>query len=144
MAFCSFQPWLKQFELLRKNKKKKRFYGHVIFLKKRAYYQNVVINTIYVHAIWREHYRVNLNEIVYRHSDKVTICWGCASVFLFNLSILHLYANRVCFALLQKVVMQKACLWNGMQRPCYLFARKFYPETLQNMLHLFSNYTVIR
>ncbi|KAK3435419.1 glycosyltransferase BC10 [Eucalyptus grandis] len=33
------------------------------------------------------------------------------------------------------------CLWNGVKRPCYLFARKFYPETLDNLLHLFSNYT---
>ncbi|KAI4380571.1 hypothetical protein MLD38_006748 [Melastoma candidum] len=35
----------------------------------------------------------------------------------------------------------RPCLWNGVRRPCYLFARKFYPETLDNLLHLFSNYT---
>lgn len=35
------------------------------------------------------------------------------------------------------------CLWNGIQRPCYLFARKFHPESLNNLLHLFSNYTTI-
>ncbi|XP_038700893.1 glycosyltransferase BC10-like [Tripterygium wilfordii] len=37
----------------------------------------------------------------------------------------------------------KPCLWNGIQRPCYLFARKFYPETIDNLLHLFSNWTTI-
>lgn len=35
------------------------------------------------------------------------------------------------------------CLWNGMKRPCYLFARKFYPEALDNLMHLFSNFTSI-
>ncbi|KAJ0030470.1 hypothetical protein Pint_12638 [Pistacia integerrima] len=35
------------------------------------------------------------------------------------------------------------CLWNGMKRPCYLFARKFYPETLDRLLFLFSNYTTV-
>ncbi|CAL9160604.1 unnamed protein product [Musa hybrid cultivar] len=43
----------------------------------------------------------------------------------------------------KKVATQKPCLWNGMKRPCYLFARKFYPEALDNLIHLFSNYTVI-
>lgn len=33
------------------------------------------------------------------------------------------------------------CLWNGVRRPCHLFARKFYPETLDKMIQLFSNYT---
>ncbi|XP_047322241.1 glycosyltransferase BC10-like [Impatiens glandulifera] len=33
------------------------------------------------------------------------------------------------------------CIWNGIQRPCYLFARKFLPETLNNLLVLSSNYT---
>ncbi|XP_021744116.1 uncharacterized protein LOC110710162 [Chenopodium quinoa] len=35
------------------------------------------------------------------------------------------------------------CLWNGQKRPCYLFARKFYPETLEKLITLFSNYTVV-
>ncbi|XP_039119580.1 glycosyltransferase BC10-like [Dioscorea cayenensis subsp. rotundata] len=35
------------------------------------------------------------------------------------------------------------CLWNGMKRPCYLFARKFYPEALDSLMHLFSNFTLI-
>ncbi|KAK4783384.1 hypothetical protein SAY86_007758 [Trapa natans] len=35
----------------------------------------------------------------------------------------------------------KPCLWNGVKRPCYLFARKFYPEALNKMLDMFSNYT---
>ncbi|KAF8042603.1 hypothetical protein BT93_A1058 [Corymbia citriodora subsp. variegata] len=34
----------------------------------------------------------------------------------------------------------KPCLWNGVNRPCYLFARKFYPETLDSLLHLGANY----
>ncbi|KAK4785556.1 hypothetical protein SAY86_002245 [Trapa natans] len=37
----------------------------------------------------------------------------------------------------------KPCLWNGVKRPCYLFARKFYPEALHNLLEHFSNYTTI-
>ncbi|TYH60810.1 hypothetical protein ES332_D07G005500v1 [Gossypium tomentosum] len=35
------------------------------------------------------------------------------------------------------------CLWNSMKRPCYLFARKFYPETLHRLMIHFSNYTMI-
>ncbi|XXG64404.1 hypothetical protein AAC387_Pa05g2367 [Persea americana] len=41
----------------------------------------------------------------------------------------------------KRVVLQRQCLWNGVKRPCYLFARKFYPEALDNMMRLFSNYT---
>ncbi|KAJ9702192.1 hypothetical protein PVL29_004098 [Vitis rotundifolia] len=41
----------------------------------------------------------------------------------------------------KKKMMIQPCLWNGVKRPCYLFARKFYPEALDNLLHLFSNYT---
>ncbi|KAL6331969.1 hypothetical protein AAG906_020322 [Vitis piasezkii] len=37
----------------------------------------------------------------------------------------------------------RPCLWNGMQRPCYLFARKFYPEAVDNLMFLFSNYPTI-
>ncbi|KAM7268594.1 hypothetical protein ACFE04_010760 [Oxalis oulophora] len=40
----------------------------------------------------------------------------------------------------KKVFTVKSCLWNGMHRPCYLFARKFYPDTLENLLFLFSSY----
>ncbi|GAB4836885.1 hypothetical protein Ancab_001796 [Ancistrocladus abbreviatus] len=43
----------------------------------------------------------------------------------------------------KKTVMLKPCMWNGQRRPCYLFARKFYPETLDKLMHLFSNYTVV-
>ncbi|CAN1825499.1 Glycosyltransferase BC10 [Linum perenne] len=35
----------------------------------------------------------------------------------------------------------RPCLWNGVKRPCYLFARKFYPETMDKLLYHFSNYT---
>ncbi|KAK8965407.1 hypothetical protein KSP40_PGU004512 [Platanthera guangdongensis] len=41
----------------------------------------------------------------------------------------------------KKVEQIKPCLWNGERRTCYLFARKFYPETLKPLLHLFPNYT---
>ncbi|KAK8513460.1 hypothetical protein V6N12_052648 [Hibiscus sabdariffa] len=35
------------------------------------------------------------------------------------------------------------CLWNNVKRPCYLFARKFYAETLNRMLIDFPNYTAV-
>ncbi|XP_057516533.1 glycosyltransferase BC10-like [Amaranthus tricolor] len=35
------------------------------------------------------------------------------------------------------------CKWNGQKRPCYLFARKFYPDTLEKLINLFSNYAVV-
>ncbi|KAM7268318.1 hypothetical protein ACFE04_010484 [Oxalis oulophora] len=41
------------------------------------------------------------------------------------------------------VELVQECLWNGVKRPCYLFARKFYPEALDNLLQLFSNYSTI-
>ncbi|KAK9681802.1 hypothetical protein RND81_10G028900 [Saponaria officinalis] len=41
----------------------------------------------------------------------------------------------------RKQVDIKPCLWNGAKRPCYLFARKFYPKTLDKLTQLFSNYT---
>lgn len=41
----------------------------------------------------------------------------------------------------KKEVQSWPCLWNGIQKPCYLFARKFTPETLDKLLHLFSNYS---
>ncbi|KAK9705696.1 hypothetical protein RND81_07G076200 [Saponaria officinalis] len=41
----------------------------------------------------------------------------------------------------KKQVDIRPCLWNGMKRPCYLFARKFNPETLHKLTQLFSNYT---
>lgn len=43
----------------------------------------------------------------------------------------------------QRQVASKPCLWNGVRRPCYLFARKFYPETLDKLIQLFSNYTAV-
>ncbi|XP_038886720.1 glycosyltransferase BC10 isoform X1 [Benincasa hispida] len=42
-----------------------------------------------------------------------------------------------------RVMILRPCLWNGVKRPCHLFARKFYPETLGRLLHLFSNYTAV-
>lgn len=41
----------------------------------------------------------------------------------------------------RREVQRWPCLWNGIQKPCYLFARKFTPETLDNLLHLFANYS---
>ncbi|XP_031275496.1 glycosyltransferase BC10-like [Pistacia vera] len=43
----------------------------------------------------------------------------------------------------QRTVLLRPCLWNGIRRPCYLFARKFYPDTLNNLLNLFTNYTTL-
>ncbi|XP_073010655.1 glycosyltransferase BC10-like [Typha latifolia] len=51
--------------------------------------------------------------------------------------IVHVTSN------LKKQVHRRPCLWNGMKRPCYLFARKFYPEAIDNLMNLFSNFTVI-
>ncbi|CAH8391781.1 unnamed protein product [Eruca vesicaria subsp. sativa] len=33
------------------------------------------------------------------------------------------------------------CTWNGITRPCYLFARKFHPDGLDTLVSLFPNYT---
>ncbi|KAJ6854077.1 uncharacterized protein M6B38_100925 [Iris pallida] len=43
----------------------------------------------------------------------------------------------------KRKVTKKPCLWNGTKRPCYLFARKFYPGALDRMMHLFSNFTAV-
>ncbi|OIV96523.1 hypothetical protein TanjilG_07915 [Lupinus angustifolius] len=39
----------------------------------------------------------------------------------------------------QRTVLITPCMWNGSKRPCYLFARKFHPETLDKLMHLFPN-----
>ncbi|PWA61432.1 glycosyl transferase, family 14 [Artemisia annua] len=41
----------------------------------------------------------------------------------------------------KRVTTITPCMWNGVHRPCYLFARKFLPETLDSMIDLFSTYT---
>ncbi|XP_008798119.2 glycosyltransferase BC10-like isoform X3 [Phoenix dactylifera] len=43
----------------------------------------------------------------------------------------------------KKEVQKRPCLWNGSKRPCYLFARKFVPETLDNLMNLLSNFTAL-
>lgn len=43
----------------------------------------------------------------------------------------------------KKTVLTTPCMWNGKKRPCFLFARKFFPETLDNLMKLFSNSTSI-
>lgn len=50
---------------------------------------------------------------------------------------------RPSFFVLQKEIQIRPCLWNGNQRPCYLFARKFLPEALDNLMLLFPNYISI-
>ncbi|KAJ8448755.1 hypothetical protein Cgig2_011376 [Carnegiea gigantea] len=44
---------------------------------------------------------------------------------------------------LPKVGANQTMPVDGQRRPCYLFARKFYPETLDKLISLFSNYTVV-
>ncbi|CAA7406572.1 unnamed protein product [Spirodela intermedia] len=41
----------------------------------------------------------------------------------------------------KRIVRESPCMWNGMKKPCYLFARKFYPEALDNLMRVFSSYT---
>lgn len=41
----------------------------------------------------------------------------------------------------KKETMIMPCMWNGINRPCYLFARKFLPETLDRMIDLFTDQT---
>ncbi|AES65285.2 putative glycosyl transferase, family 14 [Medicago truncatula] len=41
----------------------------------------------------------------------------------------------------KKEVQRWTCFWNGFRKPCYLFARKFSPETEESLLKLFSNYS---
>ncbi|CAK9154088.1 unnamed protein product [Ilex paraguariensis] len=41
----------------------------------------------------------------------------------------------------EKKLIIKPCMWNGMKRPCYLFGRKFFPDTLDSLIYIFSNYT---
>ncbi|KAM0036675.1 putative glycosyl transferase, family 14 [Helianthus debilis subsp. tardiflorus] len=43
----------------------------------------------------------------------------------------------------KRVTTITPCMWNGVNRPCYLFARKFLPETLDKMIDLFPSYTTI-
>ncbi|XP_071742107.1 glycosyltransferase BC10-like [Rutidosis leptorrhynchoides] len=39
----------------------------------------------------------------------------------------------------KKETMIMPCMWNGINRPCYLFARKFLPETQDRMIDLLTN-----
>lgn len=43
----------------------------------------------------------------------------------------------------KKTVLTTPCIWNGMRRPCFLFARKFFPETLDNWMKIFPNSTTV-
>lgn len=41
----------------------------------------------------------------------------------------------------KRTVVIQPCELNGSKRSCYLFARKFYPETQDKLIHFFSNST---
>lgn len=41
----------------------------------------------------------------------------------------------------KKLEMRHPCVWNGVQRPCYLFARKFIADTTNHLENLFTNIT---
>ncbi|KAK8261869.1 hypothetical protein V6Z12_D13G217800 [Gossypium hirsutum] len=60
--------------------------------------------------------------------------------FLKNLTTID---DIVHFTSDEKRMLTGPCLWNGIKRPCYLFARKFYPETLERLMFYFSNYTTL-
>ncbi|KAI4978097.1 hypothetical protein ZWY2020_014651 [Hordeum vulgare] len=40
-----------------------------------------------------------------------------------------------------RTVTSTPCILNGRKRPCFLFARKFYPDAVNNLLKLFPSYT---
>ncbi|WJX45707.1 hypothetical protein P8452_32568 [Trifolium repens] len=44
----------------------------------------------------------------------------------------------------KRTVLTTPCMWNGSKRPCYLFARKFYPDALDKLMCLFSNYCFLK
>nr|KJB82748.1 hypothetical protein B456_013G212000 [Gossypium raimondii] len=60
--------------------------------------------------------------------------------FLKNLTTID---DIVHFTSDEKRMLTGPCLWNGIKRPCYLFARKFYPQTLERLMFYFSNYTTL-
>ncbi|KAL4318648.1 hypothetical protein GQ457_18G025660 [Hibiscus cannabinus] len=60
--------------------------------------------------------------------------------FLKNLTFIE---EGIHFTSDRKRRVRGSCFWNSMKRPCYLFARKFYPETLHKLMIHFSNYTTI-
>ncbi|XP_058785776.1 glycosyltransferase BC10-like isoform X1 [Vicia villosa] len=43
----------------------------------------------------------------------------------------------------KRTVLMTPCIWNGSKQPCYLFARKFYPDALERLMYLFSNSTAM-
>lgn len=43
----------------------------------------------------------------------------------------------------KRKVLTRPCIWNGLKRPCYLFARKFDPDSLNSLMQIFSNHTSI-
>jgi hypothetical protein len=90
--------------------------------------------------MWTPLYLQSIDESVHVTSDE-KVCWVRVS---HDLLICREYVKRLNnFRLffLQREVQRWPCLWNGMQKPCYLFARKFTPETEDSLLKLFSNYS---
>ncbi|CAJ2643391.1 glycosyltransferase BC10-like [Trifolium pratense] len=44
----------------------------------------------------------------------------------------------------KRTVLMTPCMRNGSRRPCYLFARKFYPDALDKLMYLYSNTTAFQ
>jgi len=79
----------------------------------------------------------SIDESVDVTSDE-KVCWELSwSWFMDN--TLSNFTIFICF--LQKEVQRWPCFWNGFRKPCYLFTRKFSPETEESLLKLFSNYS---
>lgn len=71
-------------------------------------------------------------------SDEKVWCMR-ALLICFIENVLTSLMNYLVFP--QKEVQSWPCLWNGIQKPCYLFARKFTPETMDSLLRLLANYS---
>lgn len=76
--------------------------------------------------------------------EKVSLFWQILDLlYVLKPTTTNIWTFFSYLSYVQKEVQRWPCLWNGVQRPCYLFARKFYPEALNNLLNLFSNYSSI-
>ncbi|XP_002967705.2 uncharacterized protein LOC9631057 [Selaginella moellendorffii] len=56
-----------------------------------------------------------------------------------QLQMIDEYVHKTSTA--KAVVTRTPCIWNGERRPCFLFARKFLPETAQALLKILPNST---
>ncbi|KAI8017363.1 Glycosyltransferase BC10 [Camellia lanceoleosa] len=75
-------------------------------------------------------------DITYELMRNITLIVCCFRMRL-NEDSVHVTSDE------RKETQVRPCLWNGMRWPCYLFGRKFMPETLDNLMELFSNYPSI-